>query len=194
MGTAAAIVPKDQRETIRMRVTVSEACSRRGLLLVLLALLTVASASPVAFGLPQEDKSKSEAQKPEDKPDAKPEKKDEGLPLKTTRKISFTTDEGTWVSLDPSPDGKQIVFDLLGDLYLVSTAGGEAKRLTEGPAWDCQPRFSPDGKQIAFISDRSGSDNLWIVNADGTGSKKVSDESDDLLGSPAWSPDGNYII
>jgi Tol biopolymer transport system component/imidazolonepropionase-like amidohydrolase len=177
-----------------MRVTVSEAGYRRGLLWVLWALLTVRSGSPVAFGLPQEDKSKTEEKKAENKPEAKVEKKDEGLPLKTTRKISFTTDEGTWVSLDPSPDGKQIVFDLLGDLYLVSTAGGEAKRLTEGPAWDCQPRFSPDGKQIAFISDRSGSDNLWIINVDGTGAKKVSDESDDLLGSPAWSPDGNYIL
>jgi Tol biopolymer transport system component/imidazolonepropionase-like amidohydrolase len=178
-----------------MRVRLGKGGKKRGFLLAFWASLSLGAAVPLAFGVPQiQDKSKTEEKKPEDKPEAKTEKKDEGLPLKTTRKISFTTDEGTWVSLDPSPDGKQIVFDLLGDLYLISTAGGEAKRMTDGPAWDFQPRFSPDGKQIAFISDRSGSDNLWIINVDGTGAKKVSDESDDLLGSPAWSPDGNYII
>ena len=172
-----------------MRVNVSEAGNKQWALLVLLALVTLGPAASRAMASPQEDKSKAA-----DKTEAKTDKKDEGLPLKTTRKVSFTTDEGTWVSLDPSPDGKQIVFDLLGDLYLVSSAGGEARRLTDGPAWDCQPRFSPDGKQIAFISDRSGSDNLWLINADGTGAKKVSDETDELLGSPAWSPDGNYIL
>ena len=170
-----------------MCMTVSGWSRTRGL--VLLMLLTLGTAAESALASPQDGKAKTP-----DKPEDKTQKKDEGLPLKTTRKISFTTDEGTWVSLDPSPDGKQIVFDLLGDLYLVSITGGEAERLTEGPAWDFQPRFSPDGKQIAFISDRSGSDNLWVINVDGTGAKKVSDETDDLLGSPAWSPDGNYIV
>jgi Tol biopolymer transport system component/imidazolonepropionase-like amidohydrolase len=162
---------------------------RRGLLQFLIAILLIGGSALPTIGAPQDDKSKTSGQ-----PDAKGEKKEEGLPLKTERKISFTTDEGTWISLDPSPDGKQIVFDLLGDLYVVATSGGEARRLTEGPAWDCQPRFSPDGKQIAFISDRNGSDNLWLMKADGTGLKKVSDETDDQLGSPAWSPDGNYIV
>ena len=159
-----------------------------GLLLGLLAL--GALPNPTA-GAPQEDKSKAtgEAAAKTDK-----DKKDEGLPLKPARKVSFSTDEGTWMSLDASPDGKQIVFDLLGDLYTVPTSGGDARRLTDGMPWDCQPRFSPDGKHIAFISDRSGSDNLWVINPDGTGAKKVSDETDDLLGSPAWSPDGNYIV
>ncbi len=152
-------------------------------------LLSLSAARPVRAQ--QDDKSKS--------PDAKDEKKDEKkkeetLPLNPARKISFSTDEGTWMSLDVSPDGKQIVFDLLGDLYVIPISGGEAARLTSGLPWDCQPRFSPDGKQIAFISDRNGSDNLWIMNADGTKPKRVSDETDDQLGSPAWSPDGNYII
>ncbi len=103
------------------------------------------------------------------------------------------------MSVDVSPDGKQIVFDLLGDLYVIPSTGGEAKRLTSGPAWDCQPRFSPNGKQIAFISDRNGSDNLWLINVDGSqiegkDAKKVSEETDDQLGSPSWSPDGNYIV
>lgn len=165
-------------------------CEVRWLLpsFVLGALLFGPSAS-AGSPTPQEDKSKTAEQS-----GAKEEKKEEVLPLKPTRKISFTTDEGTWISLDVSPDGKQIVFDLLGDLYLIPTAGGEAKRLTSGLPWDCQPRFSPDGKQIAFISDRSGSDNLWLMNVDGTGLKKVSDETDDQLGSPAWAPDGSYIV
>ena len=122
------------------------------------------------------------------------EKKPEKLPIEPKRKISFATDEGTWMSLDVSPDGKQIVFDILGDLYLVPIAGGEAKAITSGMPWDCQPRFSPDGKQIAFISDRTGSDNIWLINADGTNPKQVSKETDDLLGSPSWTPDGNYIV
>jgi Tol biopolymer transport system component/imidazolonepropionase-like amidohydrolase len=167
------------------------------LALSLLAGLVLGSASAMAAPVQaQEEKSKATDEKKDDKKD---EKKDETLPLKTTRKINFTTDEGTWMSVDISPDGKQIVFDLLGDLYLLPSSGGDAKRITSGPAWDCQPRFSPNGKQIAFISDRSGSDNLWLINVDGSPiegkeAKKVSDETDDQLGSPSWSPDGNYIV
>jgi len=178
----------------------SNASSRQGLsVIVAFVSLSFFAASVLeASTRPQEDRSKS-ADNPDSKDGKKDEKKDETLPLKTTRKVSFTTDEGTWMSLDVSPDGKQIVFDLLGDLYTVPSTGGDAKRLTSGPAWDCQPRFSPNGKQIAFISDRSGSDNLWLINVDGSQTegkeaKKVSDETDDQLGSPAWSPDGNYIV
>src|ERR1700759_2044523 len=139
----------------------------------LLLALTVSFAGVGVKGAerrPQDGKSKSSAkqQADEKKDDKKDEKKDETLPLKTTRKVSFTTDEGTWMSIDVSPDGRQIVFDLLGDLYVIPSSGGDAKRLTSGPAWDCQPRFSPNGKQIAFISDRNGSDNLWLINADGS--------------------------
>ncbi len=157
-----------------------------GLAWLLLAMFAIAGGR-TAFAQQQEEK-KAEAT------GEKKEKKEEGLPLKPTRKIEFTTDEGTWMSVDVSPDGQQIVFDLLGDLYLLPVSGGEAKRLTSGMAWDCQPRFSPDGKLIAFMSDRSGSDNLWVMNADGTGARAVTQETEWSLGSPAWAPDGNYLI
>jgi len=93
------------------------------------------------------------------------------LPIKPVRTLRFTTDEATWISLDVSPDGKTIVFDPLGDLYTLPMAGGKATRITSGMAWDCMPRWSPDGRTIAFISDRDGGDNLWLVGADGSGAR-----------------------
>jgi imidazolonepropionase-like amidohydrolase/Tol biopolymer transport system component len=101
---------------------------------------------------------------------------------------------GTWMNLDVSPDGKTLVFDLLGDIYTLPIKGGEAKPLMTDIAWQMQPRFSPDGKHIAFTSDEDGGDNLWIMNRDGTQGKAVSKEQFRLLNSPAWSPDGNYLI
>src|SRR3972149_3575557 len=65
------------------------------------------------------------------------------LPLVTSRTARFTTDEGTWMSVDVSPDGRTIVFDLLGDLYTLPITGGQATRITDGMAFDAQPRFSP---------------------------------------------------
>jgi len=102
--------------------------------------------------------------------------------------------QGTWMNVDLSPDGKTLVFDLLGDIYTLPIAGGEAKALMTDIAWQMQPRFSPDGKYIAFTSDEDGGDNLWIMNADGSAGKAVSSETFRLLNSPAWSPDGNYIV
>src|ERR1044072_7799409 len=77
------------------------------------------------------------------------------LPLRTTREVSFETTEGTWLSLDVSPDGQTIVFELLGDLYTMPVAGGAAERITWGPAVDSQPRHSPDGKRMVFLWDRA---------------------------------------
>src|ERR1700730_9735261 len=95
--------------------------------------------------------------------DRKPTKEEVGgLSLKTTRKVEYSTSEGTWVSLDVSPDGKAIVFDLIGHLYVMSIDGGNATAITSGLPFDSQPRFSPDGKRIVFVSDRSGSTNVWI--------------------------------
>ncbi|MFV0277331.1 MAG: amidohydrolase, partial [Parahaliea sp.] len=101
--------------------------------------------------------------------------------------------EGSWISLDVSPDGQQIVFDLLGDLYLLPMEGGEARSLTRGHAWDMQPRFSPDGKRIAFTSDRAGGDNIWTLDLDSQRYHQVTFEDFRLLNNPSWSPDGRYI-
>ncbi|HET6602709.1 MAG TPA: amidohydrolase family protein [Xanthomonadaceae bacterium] len=110
-----------------------------------------------------------------------------------TRTVKFSTDEGTWMDVDVSPDGRTLVFDLLGDLYLLPVEGGQARRLTSGPAFDVQPRFSPDGREIAFTSDRGGGNNLWRIGVDGKDATQVSKEDYRLVNSPAWSPDGQYI-
>lgn len=122
-------------------------------------------------------------------------KKKPDLPLEgSTEKLTFDTDEGTWVSLDVTPDGSAIIFELLGDIYEIPMAGGTAKRISEGLGYDSQPRVSPDGQWITFISDRSGDDNLWVMQRDGTKARKLSDTKYSRLVSPTWSPDSQYIV
>ncbi|MEP7344336.1 MAG: hypothetical protein ABI877_03675, partial [Gemmatimonadaceae bacterium] len=116
------------------------------------------------------------------------------LPLIPTRPLKFTTDEGTWMSLDLSPDGRTIVFDLLGDLYTLPTSGGAATRIVGGSGFDGQPRFSPDGKSIVYVSDRSGSENLWLVDPDGKNPRALTKGSGFAYASPDWTPDGNYVV
>lgn len=111
-----------------------------------------------------------------------------------TYEIELDTDEGTWMSLDVSPDGSHVVFDLLGDIYIMPIGGGDATALTSGLPWDMQPRFSPDGTRIAFTSDRGGGDNIWTMARDGSDMHQVTKETFRLLNSPAWSPDGKYIV
>jgi len=146
------------------------------------------SAQAKPRGAAAQDKSEKKEEKKEGKKDEK-----KGLSLKPARKIEFTTDEGTWLSLDVSPDGKTIVFELLGDIYTLPIEGGTAKLIDGGMAFDSQPKFSPDGKWIAFISDREGSENVWIMHPDGSGVKQVSKDPDNAFASPSWAPDGNYI-
>jgi Tol biopolymer transport system component len=119
---------------------------------------------------------------------------DEGLPLQPERWARFATTRGTWISLDVSPDGQTIAFDLLGDLYTIPIAGGTATRLTHGIAHDMQPRFSPDGKQIVFVSDRSGDDNLWLIASTGGEPRPLTTGKDVTYLSPEWTPDGNYVV
>ncbi len=117
-----------------------------------------------------------------------------GLPLEPARWARFTTSEGTWMSLDVSPDGATIVFDMLGDIYTIPIGGGTATRLTHGIAHDMQPRFSPDGREIVFVSDRSGSDNVWILAADGSDVRALTKGVGSRYVSPEWTPDGDYIV
>ena len=111
-----------------------------------------------------------------------------------TREITIDTTETTWSNVTVSPDGKTLVFDMLGDIYSIAISGGEATALTHGIEWNIQPRFSPNGKKIAFVSDRAGGDNLWVMNADGSDPHAVTDEAEHIVHNPSWSPDGNYLV
>ena len=112
----------------------------------------------------------------------------------TIRQVPIRTDEGTWMDVDVSPDGRMLAFALLGDIYTMPIAGGTPTRIAEGLAWEVQPRFSPDGRRIAFTSDRGGGDNIWIMNADGSDKRQLTKEEFRLLNQASWSPDGNYIV
>ncbi|MEA5260962.1 amidohydrolase family protein [Arcicella aquatica] len=116
------------------------------------------------------------------------------LPLKATRKFKLNTDEGTWLSLDVSPDAKTIVFDLMGDLYTMPFAGGKATNITKGLAFDTHPRYSPDGKKLLFISDKSGSDNVWVIDFEKKDTVQVTKDRDQNFEAAEWTPDGNYIV
>jgi imidazolonepropionase-like amidohydrolase/Tol biopolymer transport system component len=107
--------------------------------------------------------------------------------------VSLDVRTGTWMSVDASPDGKTLVFDLLGDLYTLPVEGGEAKPLTASIAWEMQPRFSPDGTRIAYVSDAGGGDNVWVMGRDGASARAVSAEDFRLLNSPVWHPSGDFL-
>jgi Tol biopolymer transport system component len=164
-----------------------------------LLLLFAQTASNASFFFVPQDTAKT------DTTAAKKKEPERALPLKPERKIEFTTDEGTWLSLDVSPDGKTIVFELLGDLYTLPIAGGKATPITSGLAFDSQPRFSPDGKRIVFVTDRGGSENLYLLEAgksivdttaavDSTGLKQLTKGDKAMYASPEWTPDGKYIV
>jgi len=160
-----------------------------------LFLLGALAASPAWAAAPDSTSAKAPAPAAVDttaKSAEKPWKIDEDHG--PTHTISFTTDEATWLDLDVSPDGKRIVFSILGDLYLLPIGGGEAARITSGPAYDIQPRFSPDGAWIAFTSDRGGLDNLWICDLSGKKARAVSSEKKSTVSQPSWTPDGDYLL
>tara|TARA_R110002073_G_scaffold303032_1_gene470907 strand:+ start:3555 stop:6815 length:3261 start_codon:yes stop_codon:yes gene_type:complete len=110
------------------------------------------------------------------------------------KEVPLNTNEGTWMNIDISPDGKKIAFDLLGDIYIINATGGKATALRTGLPFEIQPRFSPDGKTISFTSDAGGGDNIWTMNIDGSNAKQITKENFRLLNNAVWTPDGNYLI
>ena len=154
----------------------------RSQLALLAFALWFASVDPLsAQGLTPDTSRKSDTSKKE-------------LPLAAARTIDIDTDEGSWISVDVSRDGKTVAFDLLGDLYTVPLTGGTATQFTTGMAFDGQPRFSPDGKWVAFTSDRDGAENVWIMNVDTKESRQITKLRDKTVQSPAWTPDGKYVV
>jgi len=160
------------------------------------AILLIACTASCAAGAPQAGAQDEPVASEGEEADAAVEEWDISNPPGDWgwREVSIDTDEGTWISLDVSPDGSTIVFDLLGDIYTIPFAGGEATPIRTGLAWDMQPRFSPDGSKIAFTSDAGDGDNIWIMNADGADARQITKESFRLLNNPAWAPSGNYIV
>lgn len=121
------------------------------------------------------------------------------------REQAIDTTEGTWQTVSVSPDGSEVVFDFLGDLYAMPIAGASGadgnfpEKLTSGMSWDMQPQFSHDGKTIAFTSDRTGKSkksgwNVWILDRETQEIQQVTNETYRLLHSPTWSPDDQYIV
>jgi len=150
-----------------------------------LPLLTVAlSASPLAA---QDEQSADSARRPRNPIQ-------EGLPLAPARTVEFTTTEGSWMSVDVSPDGQTLVFDLLGDIYTMPMTGGRATPLTQGMAFDAQPRFSPDGSRIVFTSDRNGGEGVWILSLDLKDTVQITRGKNDKYESPEFTPDGRYVV
>jgi len=116
------------------------------------------------------------------------------LPLQPERWMTYSASEGSWISVDVSPDGKTIVFDLLGDLWLLPIDGGTADTLTTGMAFDSQPRFSPDGSKVIFKSDRSGGENIWTISLEDGETEQLTKGNDSHYESPDFAPDGDYYI
>ncbi len=116
------------------------------------------------------------------------------LPLEPGRTFSFDLTEGSWISLDVHPNGKSIVFDFLGDLYTLPIEGGKAIQITKGMQFDSQPRFSPDGSKIVFISDASGGEGVWIYDVETEETEQLTKGKKNAYQSPEWTPDGKYII
>ncbi len=106
--------------------------------------------------------------------------------------FEMNAQEGTWMSLDVAPNGEKIVFDLLGHLYEMSVDGGEAVRITDGRSWNMFPRYSPNGKLIAFTSDRGGSNDLWIYDRAKESYENVS-SMDFPVFQGTWSKDGRHL-
>jgi len=116
----------------------------------------------------------------------------------TTDTISFEAIEGTRLAFDLSPDGRHIIIDLLGQLWRVPSAGGEAVPITNAvrdTAEDFDPAVSPDGRRIAFTSDRPAGRGLWVLSTDGGVPRRLTTRDVGYFSylAPAWAPDGRRL-
>ncbi len=94
---------------------------------------------------------------------------------------------------DVSPDGKLVAFSYLGDVWVAEAVGGTARQVTTNPAHDLGPVFSPDGRWIAFSSNRHGSYNVFIVPLQGGPPRRLTFDSDNDMVT-GWSPDGKQVL
>jgi imidazolonepropionase-like amidohydrolase/Tol biopolymer transport system component len=149
---------------------------------------------PTPSPTPAPEPKTQEERKQAEQKEKKEEKWDIEADHGPTTTVEFDTAEGTWMSCDVSPDGQRVVFDLLGDIYQMPISGGAAQLLAGGRAWEVQPRYSPDGKWIAFTSDRDGGDNIWMMDTSGQNRRQITKETQRLTNTPAWTPDGQYVV
>ena len=118
-------------------------------------------------------------------------------PRGTTRAIDFVTDVGTWMSVDVSPDGRWLAFNLLANVYRLPVEGGEATNLTanSGVALNFHPRISPDGRTIAFVTDRGGGERrVWLMDADGTNPRALASAARLRPSELDWMPNGKAVL
>ena len=109
--------------------------------------------------------------------------------------IEFETVTNAVDSFDISPSGRRAVISTRGQLLTIATDRGDITRIAPDPmaSRNDQPKWSPDGKHIAFVSDRSGRDEVWISDPEGRASKKITD-LDNEKGALVWTPDSKALF